>query len=65
MGLDSAVNAVARIFTPILFGKLYYHNSGMVFVAGGCVVGPLYELNSADDPSLERPCLVSTLEHMK
>ena len=41
MGLDSAVNAVARIATPIAFGKIYARASGQLnapFLAAGAVV---------------------------
>jgi hypothetical protein len=41
MGLDSAVNSVARIATPIAFGKIYVHASGQLnapFLAAGGVV---------------------------
>ena len=37
-GVDSAVNSVARIFTPILFGQLYFMNPTLCFCAAGAVV---------------------------
>jgi len=37
-GLDSAVNAAARIFAPLLLGQLYAKNTTACFVVGGGIV---------------------------
>jgi|TARA_B100001142_G_scaffold171444_1_gene170966 MFS transporter, DHA1 family, tetracycline resistance protein len=38
MGIDSAVNSVARILTPVLLGRYYSGDVGACFFAAGCVV---------------------------
>ena len=38
MGLDSAVNAVARIATPIILGKVYHASPAAAFASAGAIV---------------------------
>ena len=38
MGLDSAVNAVARIATPIILGKVYHASPAAAFACAGAIV---------------------------
>jgi hypothetical protein len=38
MGVDSAINAVARIIAPIVFGKLFAADPAYAFVGAGVVV---------------------------
>ncbi len=38
MGVDSAINAIARIISPIVFGRVFAKDPALAFACAGCVV---------------------------